>query len=198
MARRLGVSSKKADRCDETIAFIDESLFQLVPTFRNTWSPKGETPYIETHSSTDPVAGISALTYTPDTDECELYFRLQQDYFDSDEICAFLRDVAEFLPRDVMFILDNLPAHFPAVEMLEDEFDEVATNVAVEWLPTHAPELNPTEFVWRTSKYVDLANYAPEEIDILQQKVSRSLLAKHDRQSFLRSCFAFADLGLGV
>lgn len=198
MARRLGVSSKKADRCDETIAFIDESLFQLVPTFRNTWSPKGETPYIETHSSTDPVAGISALTYTPDTDECELYFRLQQDYFDSDEICAFLRDVAEFLPRDVMFILDNLPAHFPAVEMLEDEFDEVTTNVAVEWLPTHAPELNPTEFVWRTSKYVDLANYAPEEIDILQQKVSRSLLAKHDRQSFLRSCFAFADLGLGV
>jgi hypothetical protein len=194
----LGVSSKKADRCDETIAFIDESLFQLVPTFRNTWSPKGETPHIETHSSTDPVAGISALTYTPDTDECELYFRLQQDYFDSDEICAFLRDVAEFLPRDVMFILDNLPAHFPAVEMLEDEFDEVATNVAVEWLPTHAPELNPTEFVWRTSKYVDLANYAPKEIDILQQKVSRSLLAKHDRQSFLRSCFAFADLGLGV
>lgn len=198
MARRLGLSSKKADRCDETIAFIDESLFRLVPTFRNTWAPKGETPYIETHSSTDPVAGISALTYTPDTDECELYFRLQQDYFDGDDIFAFLRDIAEFLPRDVMFILDNLPAHFPAVEKLEEEFDEEETNVAVGWFPTHAPELNPTEFVWRTSKYVELANYAPKDIDILQQKVGRSLLAKHDHQSFLRSCFAFAELELRV
>jgi len=54
-----------------------------------------------------------------------------------------------------MFILDNLPAHFPAVAQLRDEFAETATDVAVEWLPTYAPELNPTEFVWRESKYVE-------------------------------------------
>ena len=167
-------------------------------TFRNTWAPKGETPYIETHSSTDPGDRISALSDTPATDDCELYFRLQHDYFDSDDICAFLRDIAKFLPRDVMFILDNLPAHFPAVEMLEEEFDQAETNVAVEWFPTHAPELNPTEFVWRTSKYVELANCAPKDIDILQQKVGRSLHAKHGRQSFLRSYFTFAELELGV
>ena len=198
MASKLGISSKKALRCDETIVFIDESLFQLVPTFRNTYAPKGQTPFVETKSSTDPVAGISALTYTPATDNCELYFRLQQDHFDGDEVFEFLRDIANFLPRDVVFILDNLPAHFPAVAQLREEFTETATSIAVEWLPTYAPELNPTEFVWRDAKYVDLANYAPKDLDLLQRRVGSSLLAKHNNQSFLRSCFAFAELELGL
>jgi len=141
---------------------------------------------------------ISALAYTPDTGEHELYFRSQQDHFDGDAIFAFLRDVAEYLPRDVMFILDNLPAHYPAVAQLREEFSEAATDVAVEWFPTYAPELNPTEFVWRNTKYVELANYAPKELDILETRVNRSLLAKHDQQSFLRSCFDFAKLELTV
>ena len=196
MARRLGIPPKKADRCSETIAFIDETAFRLIPTFHRTWAPKGETPVIETESSTDPVAVISALTYTPETGDCELYFRSQQDHFNGDSIFAFLRDIAEFLPRDVMFILDNLPAHFPAVAQLRDEFAETATSVAVEWFPTYAPELNPTEFVWRGAKYVELANYAPKNLDILQRRVGRSLTPKHDHQSFLRSCFDFAELDL--
>lgn len=194
----MEISSKKAERFNETIAFIDESGFFLTPTFQRTWAPEGETPHVETYSSTDPVAVISALTYTPETDECELYFRSQQDHFDGDDIFAFFRDVTEYLPRDVMFILDNLPAHFPAVAQLREEFAETATDVAVEWLPTYAPELNPTEFVWRDTKYVDLANYAPKEIDILETRVRRSLLEKYDQQSFLRTCFDFAELELNV
>jgi len=71
-------------------------------------------------SSTDPVAVTSAITYTLDTNDCELYFRSQQNHFDGDSIFAFLRDVAEFLPRDVMFILDNLPAHFSALLKMEE------------------------------------------------------------------------------
>lgn len=196
MAKRLGISSKKALRCNETIVFIDESGFRLTPTFHRTWAPRGETPYIETKSTTDPVAVISALTYTPETGDFELYFRSQQDHFDGDAIFEFLHDLAQHLSRDVMLILDNLPAHFPAVTQLEEALEETATEVAVEWLPTYAPELNPTEFVWRNTKYVDLANYAPKELDILQQRVGQSLLAKQDHQSFLRTCFDFAELEL--
>lgn len=189
---------KKAERCNETVVFIDESGFFLTPTFRRTWAPRGETPHVETHSSTDPVAVISALAYTPETGEHELYFGSQQDHFDGDAIFAFLRDVAEYLSRDVMFILDNLPAHFPAVAQLREEFSEAATDVAVEWLPTYAPELNPTEFVWQNTKYVELANYAPKELDMLEKRVRRSLLTKYDQQSFLRSCFDFAGLELST
>jgi len=62
----------------------------------------------------------------------------------------------------------------------------------------YAPELNPTKFVWRNSKYVELANYAPKELDTLQRRVDRSLIAKHDHQSFFRSCFDLAELEFGV
>lgn len=78
-------------------------------------------------SSTDPVAVIGAVTYTPTTGDLALYFRFQQQHFTGDSIFAFLRDIAEFLPRDVMFFLDNLPSHFPAVAQLEEEFAETAT-----------------------------------------------------------------------
>lgn len=97
---------------------------------------------------------------------------------------------------DVLFILDNLPAHFPAVAQLRDKFAETATDVAVKWFSTYALKLNPAEFVWRGSKYVALANYAPKDLDILQRRVGRSLLPKHDHQSFLRLCFDFAELEL--
>ncbi len=48
------------------------------------------------------------------------------------------------------------------------------------------------------AEYVELANYAPKELDILEKRVRRSLLAKYDQQSFLRSCFDFAELELSV
>lgn len=78
MAKGLGISAKRALRCTETIAFIDETAFRLPPTFHRTWAPMGEAPFVETESSTDPVAVTSAITYTPETGDCELYFRSQQ------------------------------------------------------------------------------------------------------------------------
>jgi len=50
--------------------------------------------------------------------------------------------------------------------------------LAVEWLPACAPELNPTEQVWNHTKYGDLANYIPEDIDALCREVERSIGAK--------------------
>lgn len=106
----------------------------LVPTFHRAWAPKGETPFIETQLSTDPVAVISVLAHAPNTGDCELYFRSQQDYFDGDAVFRLFRDMAEFLPRNVMFILDNLPVYFPTVAQLEGAFAETATLVAVKWV----------------------------------------------------------------
>jgi transposase len=198
VARQLAVPRKKAEWFNETVVFIDESAFRLLPTIHRTWGPRSETPSVETVSNTDPVAVIGAVTYTPTTGDFALYFRSQQDYFDGDSIFPFLRDVAEFLPRDVIFILDNLPAHFPAVAQLEEEFAETATSVAVEWFPTYAPELNPNEYVWRDLKYVELANYAPKDLDTLQRRVGQLLTARQNRQSFLHSCFRLAGLDLSL
>ena len=98
----------------------------------------------------------------------------------------------------MMFILDNLPAHFPAIAQLEEAFTETATDVAVEWFPTYAPELNPNEYVWNRAKYDELANYAPKNLDILQRRVGQFLTRKQDDQSFLHSCFKFVELEVNL
>jgi transposase len=68
--------------------------------------------------------------------------------------------------------------------------------LAVEWLPAYAPELNPTEQVWNHTKYGDLANYLPADIDALCREVERSIGAKKSSHALLRSFFNHADLSL--
>jgi len=60
--------------------------------------------------------------------------------------------------------LDRYSAHRKAVRLLQDWFE-------VEWLPAYAPDLNPVEMVWNHSKYSDLANFIPEDVDDLHQAV---------------------------
>jgi len=40
-----------------------------------------------------------------------------------------------------------------------------------EWLPAYAPELNPAEMLWNHTKYADLANFIPEDVNDLHQSV---------------------------
>jgi hypothetical protein len=56
--------------------------------------------------SSQPVVVISALTYTPQTDEFNLFFRMQQENFDNQSVRPFLLDLITLLPRKPVFLLD--------------------------------------------------------------------------------------------
>ncbi len=68
--------------------------------------------------------------------------------------------------------------------------------VEIEWLPSYAPELNPTEQVWTRSKYADLANFLPEGTQELKRSVRCSLRHTSQQQHLLRSFLAHAKLKL--
>jgi transposase len=68
--------------------------------------------------------------------------------------------------------------------------------ICVEWLPAYAPDLNPAEQVWNHSKYADLANLAPEDIEELDHLVSDSISNTRKQTSLLRSFFQTAGLAL--
>jgi hypothetical protein len=171
--------------------------------------------------SSQPVVVISALTYTPRTDEFGLFFRMQQENFDNESVRPFLRDLMTLLPRKPVFLLDNWSAHIKAVEILEDDGvievweedtteddedeedskeapDETAPDSAVVYFPTYAPELNPAEYVWSQSKYAELANYTPKTTDVLQRRVGQSLLGISENQELLRKFVKNSDLELGL
>ncbi len=63
-------------------------------------------------------------------------------------------------------------------------------------IPAYAPELNPDEQVWTRTKYMDLANFCPDNLPELARAVRHSLVHTKTHQSLLRSCFAHAKLKL--
>lgn len=167
--------------------------------------------------SSKPVVVISALTYTPRTDEFDLFIRMQQKNFDNQSVRPFLLDLMTLLSRKPVFLLDNWSAHIKAVEILEDagevevweeepnedeeeeiDSDETAPSGAVMYFPTYAPELNPNEYVWSQSKYAELANYTPKTTDVLQRRVGQSLLGISDDQELLREFVKYSELELGL
>jgi len=107
----------------------------------------------------------------------------------TDDIVAFLPDVHARWFRPIIVVCDRLSAHRAAVRRLHEEG---ATWLDVEWLPPYAPDLDPVEDVWIQSKWVDLINIVPEDIDQLCPPRDHVLDTYRDEPQRLRSFFAAA------
>jgi len=106
---------------------------------------------------------------------------------------VFLYLVRRHLRRKIILVLDRLDAHRKAVHLLReagvDWFE-------VEWLPAYAPELNPVEMVWNHTKYADLANFIPDDVDALAEAVNTSIDDMRQNSHLVRSFFEHAGLEL--
>lgn len=78
----------------------------------------------------------------------------------------------------------------------EDDPDSTATTLAVEWLPTYAPDLNPIEGIWSQTKYGELGNFTPHNLETLKSHVERSVAAKQDQAELLQDYIRAAGLEL--
>ncbi|WP_390620778.1 transposase [Posidoniimonas corsicana] len=63
-------------------------------------------------------------------------------------------------------------------------------------LPPYAPELNPVEHVWSTSKWGPLAGAPPDDLDQLHGDVEGELTRQAHSQRLPRSHFRWAGLEL--
>jgi transposase len=104
-----------------------------------------------------------------------------------------LRSVRRQLGRRLIVVLDRLNAHRSAAHKLISQSPDV---YQFEWLPAYAPELNPVEGVWNQTKYADLANAVPEDIDALERDVEQSLARTGSTCSLLKGLFRRAALNL--
>ena len=165
----------------------------LQPVVRRTWAPKGQTPIQYSWDRHDRLSAITALTLAPHRRRIGLYFQLQRENIRFDDLIAFLHLVHRHLRRKFILVLDRYSVHRKAVRLLQeagvDWFE-------VEWLPSYAPDLNPVEMVWNHTKYADLANFIPDDIDHLEQAVTISI-ADIRRVSQLKQAF-FAHAGLAL
>jgi len=184
---------KKARERGWSVVLIDESGFMLQPVVRRTWAPRGQTPIQYSWDRHDRLSVISAITVAPSRRRLGLYFQIHSDNVHWDKVIAFLTMLHQHLRRKFIVVLDRLNAHRKAVRLLKAEHPDW---FEVEWLPAYAPDLNPVEMVWNHTKYADLANFIPEDLDDLHQAITTSLASTRAQGHLIHSFFRHVGLEL--
>jgi len=190
---RVAANKKGAKRELAPIVFLDESGFMLQPVRRRTWAPSGQTPLQDAWDRHDRLSVVGLIGVSPLRHRLSLYFQLLPKNADTDQMVELLQQLHHHYRRQVILVWDRLSAHRSAAAYFEEErpdwFD-------FEWLPAYAPELNPVEQCWNHTKYADLPNFIPDDLDHLQTAVYESMLEQREDQALLRSFFAHAKLPL--
>jgi putative transposase len=173
------------------LVFLDESGYMLQPLRRRVWARRGHTPVQYASARHDRITALAALAKAPWAARFDLYCRLLDHNAHTDDVVQFLRQVHRHLRRPIILVCDRLQVHRAAAKCLQRQQGSWFT---VEWLPPYAPDLDPVEYVWTQSKYGDLANFLPDDIDELRRAVARLIEQyRHDPER-LRSFFQEAQL----
>lgn len=166
----------------------------LQPLVRRTWAPRGRTPILKQWTRHDRLSVMSALSLAPRRHRIGLYWSVHRKNICAETVVVFLRQLRRNLRRKLLLIMDRWSVHRASVlwEYLEAHSEEIR----VEWLPAYAPDLNPVEQVWNHSKYSDLVNEAPDDLEELDQLVNSSIGQTRTQAHLLRSFFHTAGLAL--
>jgi transposase len=163
----------------------------LQPTVRRTWAPKGQTPIHYSWDRRDRLSVIAAISMSPRKHRLGLYFDMQSANIRADDFEDFVAELLLHFPKGVILVIDRWMVHRSGVRRLQERFGK---RVDAQWLPAYAPELNPVEQIWNYSKYSQLANFIPDEIEHLAETLDVSLSHQAKQQNLLRSFFHFAKL----
>jgi transposase len=165
----------------------------LQPVVRRTWAPRGQTPIQYSWDRHDRLSVISGITVSPLRRRLGLYFQIHSDNINFEKVMVFITLLHRQLRRKFILVLDRYSAHRKAVRLMQAKH---ADWFEAAWLPAYAPELNPVEMVWNHTKYADLANFIPEDVNDLQQSVAASIENTRTQTQLLRSFFQYARLEL--
>jgi hypothetical protein len=172
---------------------LDESGFMLQPVRRRTWAPAGQTPIQKAWDRHERLSAIAVIGVSPLRHRLSQHFQLLRANVTADDLIWFLRQLHHYCGRPVVLILDRYAVHRSAATYFIKYHPDWFT---FEWLPAYAPKLNPVEQSWKRTKYDDLPNFIPENIDDLYDKVHTSQKSQHCDQIVLRSFFDYAKLPL--
>ena len=130
--------------------FQDESSVSLVPVLGTTWAKKGETPKIKVTGNRGSIAVSSAISPAG-----RMVFRIENKNVNSKTFIDFLKQIMKNHKwRKIIIIADNSPSH--TAKAVEEFIKENKNKIAIYYLPTYSPDLNPDEEVWKYLKNVKL------------------------------------------
>ncbi len=183
-------AQKGAAEDGQTIIWVDESAFYLLPARARTYAPRGETPRLRVFLTRDHLSAISAVTATG-----KLYLSVQERAFRGPDVVRFLRHLLSHVPGKLLVIWDGSPIH--RARVVKDFLAAgAAARLRLERLPAYAPDLNPDEGVWRHLKHVELRNRCCRDLSHLHQELLRATKRLRRRPHVLRACIRHAGYDL--
>ena len=165
----------------------------LQPPVRRTGAPQGQTPIHYSWDRHDRLSVTGATTVSPLQKRLGLYFSIASSHVTGNDVFRFVQQLHIHHKRPLLVIWDRFSGHKKAARLLKHIY---GARIHIEDLPAYAPELNPIEHCWSHTKYGDMANFIPQDVEHLADEFARSLLATHQRQALLRAFFQHARLDL--
>jgi transposase len=172
---------------------LDESGFMLQPVRRRTWSPSGQTPIQRAWDRHDRLSAVGFIGVSPIRCRPSLFFQLLPENVDTFHMTWLLRLLHRHYRRHIVLVWDRWNVHQSATAYFEERHP---TWFTFEPLPSYSPELNPVEQCWNHTKYSDLPNFIPDDLDHLYRAVDAAITRQSEDQALLQSFFALADLPL--
>lgn len=141
---------KHRRRWQAMLYFQDESGVSLIPVLGKTWAPKGKTPKIKVTGNKGGLCVTSAISPAG-----KMVFRIENHTIHAEDHIDFLKQIMKYHPhRKIIVIEDNAPPHIAG--LVKNFVKENKNKIAVYYLPTYSPDLNPDEKVWKYLKNVKL------------------------------------------
>ncbi len=173
-----------------SILLADESGFYLLPGVVRTYGPKGVTPVIHNWQTRDHLSVMGAIT----TDG-RLYTLVRQRPLNGLDTIAFLEHLLHRAGRRMLVIWDRSPIH--RRKKVSNFIKDVRNQrLWVEFLPPYAPDLNPTEWLWRYLKKVRMRNLVNLDLEELHENFHLAICNTRRHPGLIRSFFKSAGLPL--
>jgi transposase len=173
------------------LVFLDEFGMMLQPTRRRTWALEGHTPIQKVWARHDRLSGVGALSVSSIQHRLAFYTQLFRENIVTEDMIWFLMQMHWHFRRKVILIWDRWSVHQASARHFEQQHPGW---FQFEELPGYSPQLNPVEQCWKHTKYDDLPNFIPEDINQLYAEAMCSLDSLHGDEEFLRSAFDYCRL----
>lgn len=173
-------SQAKAEKAE--IYWGDETGLKNTDYQARGFSPKGKTPIVRLNAKKSRINMISAIS-----NHGTARFMFYKESMNQDRLITFMKRLIHDADRKVYLILDNLRVHHG--KKVKAWLEENADKIAVFYLPSYSPELNPDEYLnGDLKRHVHSGSPARNE-KALETKARGYMMKIQRNKSHIRSFF---------
>src|SRR3990167_6807868 len=174
---------KNRRRWQAMLYFQDESGVSLIPVIGKTWAPKGKTPKIKVTGNKGGLCVTSAISPAG-----RMVFRIENHTICAEDHIDFLKQIMKYHPHRKMIVIeDNARPHI--AKEVKDFVRENKNKIAVYYLPTYSPDLNPDEKVWKYLKNVKLKAHQARNKKEFKPLIKSKMMSIQRKPNTIKSFF---------